>query len=66
MLQFILSLQFLVGLAIGAAAGGFVGVGLARRSKTANDYYDRARARWDETEAQLRAEIQRLQDKARG
>ena len=59
MFEFILSLPFLVGLVLGA----LIGVGLGRRSKTANEYYDRARAAWDLREAQLRAEIERLREK---
>jgi hypothetical protein len=43
--------------------GALIGVGLGRRSKTANEYYDRARAAWDLREAQLRAEIDRLREK---
>ena len=59
MFELILSLPFLVGLVLGA----LIGVGLGRRSKTANEYYDRARAAWDLREAQLRAEIERLREK---
>lgn len=59
MFEFILSLPFLVGLVLGA----LIGVGLGRRSKTANEYYDRARAAWDLREAQLQAEIDRLKEK---
>lgn len=60
MFEFILSLPFLVGLVLGA----LIGVGLGRRSVTANEAYDRARAQWDLREAQLREQIQRLRDKA--
>lgn len=61
MFEFILSLPFLVGLVLGA----LIGVGLGRRSTTANEFYDRARAQWDLREAQLQAEIDRLKDKYR-
>lgn len=44
--------------------GALIGVGLGRRSVTANEAYDRARAQWDLREAQLREQIQRLRDKA--
>lgn len=43
--------------------GALVGVGLGRRSTTANEFYDRARAQWDLREAQLQAEIDRLKEK---
>lgn len=59
MFEFILSLPFLVGLVLGA----LIGVGLGRRSTTANEFYDRARAQWDLREAQLQAEIDRLKEK---
>lgn len=59
MFEFILSLPFLVGLVLGA----LIGVGLGRRSTTANEFYDRARAQWDLREAQLQAEIERLKEK---
>lgn len=61
MFEFILSLPFLVGLVLGA----LIGVGLGRRSTTANEFYDRARAQWDLREAQLQAEIDRLKEKYR-
>lgn len=61
MFEFILSLPFLVGLVLGA----LIGVGLGRRSTTANEFYDRARAQWDLREAQLQAEIERLKEKYR-
>jgi hypothetical protein len=59
MFDFVLSLPFLVGLVLGA----LIGVGLGRRSKTANEYYDRARAAWDLREAQLQAKIDELKAK---
>lgn len=59
MFEFILSLPFLVGIVLGA----LLGVGLGRRSTTANEFYDRARAAWDLREAQLQAEIERLKEK---
>lgn len=61
MFEFILSLPFLAGLVLGA----LIGVGLGRRSTTANEFYDRARAQWDLREAQLQAEIERLKEKYR-
>ena len=45
--------------------GALIGVGLGRRSKTANEYYDRARATWDMREAQLKAQIEELKDRNR-
>jgi hypothetical protein len=60
MFDFVLSLPFLVGLVLGA----LIGVGLGRRSKTANEYYDRARAAWDLREAQLQAKIDELKAKS--
>lgn len=62
MIEF-LSLQFLIGAGLGLIAGAFIGVGLGRRSNTANDAYDRARASWELREAQLREQIERLQNK---
>lgn len=44
--------------------GALIGVGLGRRSVTANDAYDRARAAWDLRETQLREQIDRLRKKA--
>lgn len=61
MFDFILSLPFVVGLVLGA----LIGVGLGRRSDTANQFYDGARAEWDRREAQLQAEIDRLKEKYR-
>lgn len=43
--------------------GALIGVGLGRRSVTANDAYDRARAAWDLREAQLREHIDSLRKK---
>ena len=57
MFDFFAPLPFFVGLVIGA----LMGVGLGRRSKTANTAYDRSRAEWDE----LRAEVQDLSDRLR-
>jgi hypothetical protein len=34
--------------------GGFIGIGLGRRSKKANTYYDEFRARAERAEARLR------------
>ena len=65
MLEFFFSPQFLLGLGAGLAAGAFVGVGLGRRSSTANRNHDAVRARYDELEDQLRAEIQDLRDQLR-
>lgn len=45
--------------------GVLIGVGLGRRSKTANEYYDRARATWDMREAQLKAQIEELKARNR-
>lgn len=52
----------IIALAIGLVIGGFLGVGLGRRSSTANAYYDKIRLEADElreraeaAEAKLRA-----------
>mgnify|MGYP001059431514 CR=1 FL=1 len=45
--------------------GVLIGVGLGRLSKTANEYYDRARATWDMREAQLKAQIEELKARNR-
>lgn len=49
--------------------GGFIGVGLGRRSETANNLYDRGRAELDrlqrekdEAEAELRIALAKLKD----
>lgn len=54
----------ILALAIGLVIGAFVGVGLGRRSTTANAYYDKIRLEADElreraekAEAQLRAAL---------
>lgn len=65
MLELFFSTQFLLGLGAGLAAGAFVGVGLGRRSSTANRYYDGALDWYAEREAKLRAEIQDLRDQLR-
>lgn len=65
MLELFFSPQFLLGLGAGLAAGAFVGVGLGRRSSTANRYYDGALDWYAEREAKLRAEIQELRDQLR-
>jgi hypothetical protein len=56
------TLYTLIALLVGLAVGGFLGVGLARRSTTANEYYDRIRLEADQLreraeagEAKLRA-----------
>lgn len=63
MLEFIFTPQFIVAAVVFSLAGGFVGIGLGRRSATANAYYDAALARADEVEARLRAEVQDLRDR---
>lgn len=63
MLEFIFTPQFIVAAVVFSLAGGFVGIGLGRRSSTANAYYDAALARADEVEARLRAEVQDLRDR---
>jgi len=60
-----LTLGDLALLAVALVAGALFGIGLGRRSSTANAYYDRARAEWDRREAQMQAEIQRLRDRQR-
>jgi hypothetical protein len=66
MFEFILSLPFHVGLGVGAVAGGFVGVGLGRRSSKANEFYDRARAGWDLKRAELEEEVRELKARIKG
>lgn len=39
---------------IAVLVGGFIGLGLGRRSKTANAYYDQIKARAEAAEARLR------------
>lgn len=63
MFEFILSFQFLVGIGVGAVLGAFVGVGLARRSNTANEFYDRTQAKFDLKKAELEEEIRSLKEK---
>jgi len=65
MLELFFSPEFLLGLGAGLVAGAFVGVGLGRRSSTANRYYDGALDWYAEREAKLRAEIQELRDQLR-
>ena len=65
MIEFFFSPQFLLGLGAGLVVGAFVGVGLGRRSSTANRYYDAVHARYDERLRALRAEIQDLRDQLR-
>lgn len=60
---FDLTLGTLALLAVALIGGAFIGVGLGRRSSTANAYYDQARAQWAEREARMQAEIQRLRDR---
>lgn len=62
---FELTLGNLILLAIVLVGGAFIGIGLGRRSSTANAYYDRARAEWERRETQMQAEIQQLRDKQR-
>lgn len=56
----------IIALALGLVIGAFIGVGLGRRSSTANEYYDRMRkeaddlrARAEQAEAQLRASLKK-------
>lgn len=63
MFEFILSFQFLVGLGVGAVLGAFVGVGLGRRSNTANEFYDRTQAKWELERAELEEKIASLKQK---
>lgn len=63
MFEFILSFQFLMGLGVGAVVGAFVGVGLARRSNKANEFYDRTRAKWDLERAELEEKVAALKKK---
>jgi gas vesicle protein len=61
MIEFIFSAQFLIGLGLGAVAGAFLGVLLGRRSKTANEYVDKIRAKYEEEREQLRHRIRELE-----
>lgn len=63
MFEFIVSLPFAVGLTVGAVLGAFVGVGLGRRSNTANEFYDRTQAKFDLKKAELEEEIRSLKEK---
>ena len=65
MFEFIVSIQFAAGLTLGAVLGAFVGVGLARQSNTANEFYDRTRAKWDLERAELEEKIAALKKKVR-
>lgn len=60
-----LTIGTLIILALVFAAGAFLGVLLGRRSTTANETVDRIREKWYAETAELRAEIQRMKDKAR-
>lgn len=55
----------LVALAAALVVGGFIGVGLGRRSNTANDYYDRIRKEADELREQLREAEAQLRARAK-
>lgn len=44
--------------------GGFIGVGLGRRSSTANAYYDRVRKEADELREKLREAEAKLRERA--
>jgi hypothetical protein len=61
MFEFIFSAEFITAAIVFSAAGAFLGVGLARRSQTANAYYDRIRAKWDEEREELRRRIRELE-----
>lgn len=58
MLDFIFSMQFIIGLLFGAAGGAYLGVLLGRRSATANEYVDRIRAEYEARIARLKANRQ--------
>lgn len=51
-------------LAAALVVGGFIGVGLGRRSTTANAYYDRIRKEADEAKEKLRIAEAKLRDRA--
>ena len=65
MLEFIFSPQFLLGFGAALVGGAFVGVGLGRRSSTANRYYDAVLDRYDERLRYLHGEIRALRDQLR-
>lgn len=54
----------ILALAAALVIGGFIGVGLGRRSTTANAYYDRFRKEADELREQLREAEAKLRSKA--
>jgi hypothetical protein len=54
MFEFITSFYFWLGVVVGGVGGAFIGLGLARRSTTANAYYDKIRKELDEAREQLR------------
>lgn len=66
MLEFIFSATFLTGLVLGVLGGSYLGVLLARRSKTANAYVDRIRREYDEREEQLKQQLRAAQAKVKG
>lgn len=52
----------IIALAIGLVIGGFIGVGLGRRSTTANAYYDSIRKEADRVREELREARAKLKD----
>lgn len=63
MLEFIFSATFLTGLVLGVLGGSYLGVLLARRSKTANAAVDRIRDAYEREREELRQQVADLQRK---
>lgn len=55
----------ILALAAALVIGGFIGLGLGRRSATANTYYDRIRKEADELREKLREAEAQLRAKAK-
>lgn len=66
MLEFIFSSTFLTGLVLGLLGGSYLGVLLARRSKTANAYVDRIRQEYEDKTEELKQQLRAAQAKLKG
>lgn len=66
MLEFIFSATFLTGLVLGVLGGSYLGVLLARRSKTANAYVDRIRQEYEDKTEELKQQLRAAQAKLKG
>lgn len=58
-----INIATILALAVGLLIGGFIGVGLGRRSTTANAYYDRIRKEADDLRARAEIAEAKLRDK---